>query len=186
MLLQFKERLVRAEMGYRRGGEAGIWERKLANSLSKFNRQIGMSESGRVSPAQLRYLRVQLVMAFPNYVSQSSAQRPGKSIMANDLSPLEAAGLCLVVINNKLSNDKFQVAPKEWAAAKHREEVAKWEAHRKGVLECARKSLRTTITAYGSRSTRFQQALEEHIDEAPQLIDRFLTELGIARKEANR
>ena len=184
VLSQFKDRLVRAEMDYRRGREAGISERKLANSFNQLTRQLGVSESGRVSPTQLRYLRVQLITAFPNYVSQTSDQRPGKPIIANALSPLEAAGLTLVLINNKLSNEKFQLAPEEWAVAKHRDELAKWTAHRKGTLESERKPVRTTVER--SRNPQLQRALEAHADEASQFIDRFLTELGIPRKESER
>jgi hypothetical protein len=184
-LSPFKDRLVRAEMNYRRGQQGGISEQKLANSLNQLGRDLGLSESARVSPRQLRYLRVHMMAAFPNYVSQSSDKQRGKSIIANDLSPLEAAGLSLVVISKKQSNDNFGLAPKAWAAAKHKEAVAKWEAHRKGKAETERKAVRTRISVDDTAKNQFQQAFDAHADEATQLIDRFLTGIGM-RKETNR
>ena len=59
-----KDRFVTSEVNYRREGRGGISERKLVNSLNKVAKQLAAPDFARVSVAQVRYLRINLLTVY--------------------------------------------------------------------------------------------------------------------------
>ena len=169
-----KERLVRAELKYRSRVEGGISERKMVNAFNKFTRELDLHDYGRVSLSQVRYMRVQLVPAFPALMAQPKHRA--------QMSPLEATVLGLVLMTQKLSNEDFQVTPEEWAKKRHQREVAKWRAYRNGgTPDKSEVTAKSRLVVENSKTRHIKQAVEDHMADMPVLIDELLTDMGIPR-----
>lgn len=169
-----KERLVKAEMKYRSGAEAGVSEKKLVNAFNKFTRQLNLPDYGRVSQNQVRYLRVKLVPAFPSLMAQPTKR--------DQMSPLEATVLGLVLMTQKVSNEDFQVTPEEWAKTRHERQVAKWQAYRNGGNpHGSDANAKARLFVESSKTREIKQAVEDHTAQMPALIDELFTNMGVAR-----
>jgi hypothetical protein len=177
----FKDRLVRAEINYRRQGKGGISERNLVKALNRFTEKIGAPDYAKVSVAQLRYLRVNLISAFPSFISQPPEKQPRKTVVNPEMSPLEAAGLTLLMVTQKLSNEDFQVTPEEWAAKRHRQQVAKWEARRNAKPAPMIEDAKARVASESARSKELQQVFFNRAADILPLIDNSLEDMGISR-----
>lgn len=169
-----KDRLVRAELEYRSNHGGGVSERKLVNAFNKLARELDLPDYARVSLTQVRYMRVQLVPAFPTLMAQPKQR--------SQMSPLEATILGLVLVTQKLSNEDFQVAPEEWTKQRHQREVARWQAYRNGDdVPKSDVTAKTRLVVENSKTRHIKQAVEDHALEMPVLIDELLTGMGIPR-----
>ena len=177
----YKDRLVRAEVNYRRQGKGGITEKDLVKAMNGLTRRLGAPDYSRVSSAQIRYLRVNMLHAYPGFISQAPEGTPGKSIVNSEMSPLEAAGLALVMVNQKLSNRDFQVTPAEWATQRHLRAVERWNAHRSGKPVPENSTAQLKIEFESTRSKELQQHFRNRVADVPPLVDKALNDLGIPR-----
>jgi hypothetical protein len=175
-----KDRLVTSEVNYRRDGEGGISENKLVKALNKASEQLGAPDFARVSVAQLRYLRVSLLAVYPSLIGQSHQNQVGRSAVKSEMSPLEAAGLSMLLFTQKVSNQDFQVTPKEWAQKRHEEQIARWEAHRSGRVIPTEKAVRGSAAKETAKSKELQQILTSRAADIGPLVDGLLTEMGMS------
>lgn len=173
------ERLVSSEVKYRREGRGGISEGRLVNSLNKLTKQLAAPDFARVSVAQVRYLRVNLLAVCPSLISDSGERRLGRSIIKTDMSPLEAAALSLILVTQKLSNEDFQVTPREWDRNSYQKQVAKWKAFRSGRPAALRQKLKAIEATESAKSKELRQAFTNHASDIEALVDSALTEIGI-------
>jgi hypothetical protein len=176
----FKDRVASSEARYRLHGNDAVSEGKLVSALNRLTQKVGAPDYAKVSVTQLRYLRVNLMTAYPSLISQSSTQEPKKSALAHKMSPLEAAALSLLIVTQKLSNEDFQVTPEQWAARRHQKQIAKWEAHRKGISSREDKGPKARLVPDNAKSKALEQAFRTHPGSLDQLIDDLLTEIGIS------
>jgi hypothetical protein len=181
VLSLFKDRLVRAEINYRRTGNGGIPERNVVRMLNGLTKELGAPDYARVSVHQVRYLRVNLLPVFPSFIGHSSTRQSNRSIIDPEMSPLEATGLTLLLVTQKLANEDFQVTPEEWTARRHQKAVAKWEAHRNGIPAPMEESTEAVARVESGRTKELKAAfLSRAVDILPS-VDRSLEVLGIPR-----
>ena len=98
------------------------------------------------------------------------------------MSPLEAAGLTMLLITQKLSNEDFQVTPKVWAQMRHQEQVAIWEAHRSGAAAPVRISRRARALRESEKANELLQTLTNRAGDIGLLVDGLLTEMGVSNE----
>ncbi len=177
-----KERVVIADISYRREGKGGVSEGKLVNSLNQFTKELGAPEFARVSVPQLRYLRTNLLTAYPSFISQLSDRESGSLAFSSEMSPLQATGLAMLLVTQKLSNEDFQVSPEAWAANQYQKEVARWEAHRKGAPNPDRlnRGPKVRRVPENARGKELENAFRNHATDMAPLIDRLSTRLGLS------
>ena len=176
----FKDRIVRAEINYRRTGKGGIQEKDVVITLNKLGMQLGTPDYAKVSLRQLRFLRLNALTAFPGLVGQPRDEQARKSLIDSEMSPVEAVGMALLLGNQKLANEDFQVTPSEWATKRQQKEVAKWEAY-KGSRPMLDKNGQS-VALDGSLKTKELMGLaREHRGEALALVNSSLDNLGIPR-----
>lgn len=176
----FRDRLASSEARHRLHGNEAVSEGKLVSALNHLTRKVGAPDYAKVSVTQLRYLRVNLMTAYPGLISQSSTREPRKSALDHRMSPLEAAALTLLIVTQKLSNEDFQVTPEQWAAKRHQKQIEKWEAHRKGTHGRVEKEPRARLVPDNAKSKELEQVFRNYPGSFEQLIDGLLTEIGIS------
>jgi hypothetical protein len=97
------------------------------------------------------------------------------------MSPLEATGLTLLLVTQKLANEDFQVTPEEWTARRHQKAVAKWRAHRNGIPAPIEESTKAVARVESARTKELKAAfLSRAVDILPS-VDRSLEAFGIPR-----
>jgi hypothetical protein len=175
VLSPFKDRLVLAEVNYRLQGKGGVSEKSVVQSLNKLTKQLGSPDYARVSTGQVRYLRVNLMGAFPSFFSQPTAH------VDLEMSPLEAVGLTLVLVTQKLSNEDFQVTPEEWAARRHQKQVEKWEVYRAGKPTVVEPEAKARVVIENSKSKELERVFQDSDADMMPLIEGLLTDMGISR-----
>src|SRR2546426_727922 len=109
----FKDRLVRAEVDYRRTGKGGVHENKVAQAINQLADRLGAPSYARTGLLQLRHLRVSLQVPLSNFIAQVPSKGSGKATINPEMSPLEAAGLTLLMLYQKVHNEDYQLTPEE-------------------------------------------------------------------------
>jgi hypothetical protein len=130
---KIKDRVLRAEIAYRQGG-AGIDEVHIAEVVNEYVGKFNAPEYAKTSPLQVRYLRATLMRGYPNFISQVPISEPegleqevGTSINPT-LSPLEAAYVTAVLLQQKMLNEEYQKTPQEWADSLYSKQLQEWQA----------------------------------------------------------
>lgn len=127
-----KDRLARAEISYRQKKQKGISEQDVVKTVNQLADDLGAPEYGKTSSGQVRALRVSMMSGMPNLISPGKPKIKAGRASLSDMSPVEAVSLTLLMVDQKLHNEAYQVTPQEFAdnlRQKHREQ---WEAHRDG------------------------------------------------------
>src|SRR5438876_11853703 len=135
-----KDRLVRAEMEYRGGNgkQKSIEEIDVARMVNQLADALSLPDYAKTCPLQVRHLRMSLLLYLPNIIGQEhfkekpGAKRKVGSIMSGKMSPLEAAYVALVLLEQKKDNAAFQVTSEEWRALVYKKKLDLWQAHREG------------------------------------------------------
>lgn len=177
----FKDRVVRAEVNYRRTGKGGVRERDVAGALNGLAKEMGAPDYAKVSVRQLRFLRLNAMSAVPGLVTRPKGGQSQKSLIDNEMSPLEAVGMAMFIGNQKLTNEDFQVTPAEWEAKRHQKEVAKWDAYKRGRAPLDEKRSQLVPTDGNSKSRELKGLAFQQRNNALSLVNRSLNRLGIPR-----
>lgn len=122
-----KDRLVQAEAKYMRGEGPGVQEQEVVVLLNDLAARFGAPEYAKTSLAQVRVLRMTLLLSAPVFMGRDMMPdhaRVGDSISAT-MSPLQAAHLVASMIDQKMLNPEFQVAPAEWDSNRYESSMAK-------------------------------------------------------------
>lgn len=121
---EVKDRVVRAEMKYRKGGR-GLRESHIARTINELANSFNAPDYAKTSPLQVRVLRMELMKDYPSFIAQEMRRekkglkkKVGDSINP-EVSPLEGIYITSVLIWQKMLNDKWQQPPDEWAATLH-------------------------------------------------------------------
>lgn len=119
-----KERLVRAEMKYRKTGK-GIRETHIVRTINELAEKFSAPDYAKTSPLQVRIMRVQMMREYPSFIAQETREKKrglkkkvGDSINP-EVSPLEGVFITSVLLWQKMLNDKWQQPADEWAATLH-------------------------------------------------------------------
>ena len=133
-----------------------------------------------MSVRQLRFLRLNALSTFPGLIAQPRDKRSGKSLIDDEMSPVEAVGMALLLGNQKLANEDFQVTPTEWATKRHQNEVAKWEAYKRSRPMPEKNG--QSLGLDGNLKTKELMGLAlQHRADALALVNSSLDHLGIPR-----
>jgi hypothetical protein len=112
-----EDRLVYAEMQYRQGRGKPVTEQQIVEFHNALVAQLGLPAYARTGKAQVRYIRMHLLMENPVFMGYGTKpnMKVGESI-GEELSPMQALHLSLEVMGQKLVNPDFQLAPEEGKA----------------------------------------------------------------------
>jgi hypothetical protein len=111
----FTERIAQAEVDYRKGIHAPIHEEDVARAINNFAASIGTPDWTHTTPAEVRRLRVRLLVAVPRLF----ANREGRDsnghypLFSTKLSPTEAAYLATTMLYMKVFSGDFQLTEAE-------------------------------------------------------------------------
>lgn len=114
-----KDRLVFAEMQYRRGLGKGVNEQSIVDFTNLLVEKFGLPDYVRTSPNQVRHLRMFLMLHNPVFMGQGAVRpdiKVGESIN-EEMSPLQGVHLLLEVLGHKLFDADFQLTPEAWDRA---------------------------------------------------------------------
>lgn len=126
-----KDRLVRAEMNYRKG-KKGIREEDIVQTVNELADTIGAPAYAKTSKLQVKVMRVKLMGDHPSFIAQErDDKKKGLKKKIGDtinpeVSPLEGAFITMMMIQQKVLNEDWQKTPEEYAATlntKHSKEV---------------------------------------------------------------
>lgn len=129
-----KERLVRAEIDYRRGKAKGITHVDIAKTNNDVVEKLGLPEYMTLCPRQVRQLRLDTLTFTPFFMGKGMTRRNMEvgEKMNPAMSPLQAANVVMFAMQQKLLNPDFQVTPGEWMARQHELSVQRWQAGTSG------------------------------------------------------
>jgi hypothetical protein len=132
-----KERVLRHEADYRKG-KKGVKEEQVVLTVNRLADKFELPDYAKTGALQIRVLRARLRAGYPDFISQD-AGRQSKGIkkkvgtrLKAEMSPLEAVFTTAVLLQQKLLNEDFQMAPGEYADNLHKKELEKWQAARAG------------------------------------------------------
>ena len=115
-----KDRVVRAEMEYRKSGKGGVRETHVVNAVNFLAGKFDAPDYAKTDHRQVRVLRARMSWQAPAFFAPDPDGRKGlkKKIgqqMNPEVSPLEAVCLMLVMLDQKALNEEYQQTPKEFA-----------------------------------------------------------------------
>ena len=132
-----KERVLRHESDYRKG-KKGVKEEQVVLTVNGLAEKFELPDYAKTSPLQVRVLRARLRAGYPDFISQNASQQ-SKGVKKKvgtrlkvEMSPLEAVFTTAVLLQQKLLNEDFQLAPGEYADNLHKKELEKWLSAREG------------------------------------------------------
>jgi hypothetical protein len=108
-----KERVVRAEIAFRKQRHEPISESQIADGVNLLADRFGAPQFAKTSAEQVSDLRMNLTHAFPSLLASRLGQ---DASTIHQFSPAEAAFLMLVMARQKVSNADYQVPPEQWRA----------------------------------------------------------------------
>lgn len=123
-----KERLVRAEINYRNGWQKGIPERNVVMAINGLADKFAAPDYATTTDYEVRKLRAAALPLLPNLIARErpeAAKLPkpiGESINP-EMSPVEAACVMLLMLQQKQTNPEYQLTFDErlaqWAEKYH-------------------------------------------------------------------
>jgi len=125
-LLEMKDRLLRAELRYRRN-KKGCRESHIVKAINELAGKFAAPDYAKTSPLQVRALRVNLMFSVPSLVAPEANEKKKLKKRVGDkldphVSPLEAVFLTMLMIQQKMLNPVWQQTSAEFAdsLSKHR------------------------------------------------------------------
>lgn len=177
-----KDRLVFAEMQYRRGLGKGVKEQSIVDFTNLLVEKFGLPDYVRTGPRQVRHLRMFLMLHNPIFMGQGAVRpdiKVGESIN-EEMSPLQGVHLLLEVLGHKCFDADFQLTPEAW-------DRAQASATQTGATQTAGTGTKTQLIASTNpKQAEVRLSLVQKVNsmdpiEALSLIDKSLEVLGIEK-----
>ena len=111
--LTFGPGLKRAQEAYLLSLTSGVHERDVASLVNDLAISLRLPAFAQVSSRQVRVIRLKLVQDCPAFMGRAIISAGGKSINPY-MSPLQAVHLVLMIADQKLLNEEYQVEPEQW------------------------------------------------------------------------
>jgi len=115
-----KVKLSSLEVEHRTKGPRPVREADVVRALNAFADRIGAPEYAKTSLGQFRYVRVSLLLPFPEVIAGGLLRRErlptGPEGLPPEMSPAETALVVAVLIQRKLIDETYQVTSAEWRA----------------------------------------------------------------------
>lgn len=106
-----QDRIVAAELSYRNGQHDSIPQRNIVAVLNELAKTLNLPTYARTTAKQVGQIRSTLRVLAPHLSGFNLAKAPAAP---NQMSPIEAAAVALVLIKQKIDNPAYQVEPSEW------------------------------------------------------------------------
>src|SRR5262245_6976509 len=122
----YKERLVRAEINYRRGLRVGIPESNIVRVLDELARELNAPEYAKTDEEEVRETRLAIAYMLPHFIlpqsltAEEQSSRGVSFTVSPTMSPLEAVFVTHFLIMQKEINESFQITRAERAEIKMR------------------------------------------------------------------
>ena len=111
-----KNQLVQAEKAYMQKSGPGIQEQAVVNAINTLADKLALPDYAKTSALQVRVTRMRGAVGAPIFMGKGMTQ-PGAKIgdtISAEMSPLQAAYLTAVIIDQKFINPEYQMPPNEW------------------------------------------------------------------------
>lgn len=179
-----KERLVRAEMEYKKNGKGSVREMDVVQAVNFLAEKFKAPGFAKTDLRQVKMLRARMRLGAQSFIAPDPEKKKGlkKKLgepMNQEVSPLEATCLVLVMLNQKALNNDFQQTPQEFAVRARRKPL--WLEGNSGKpavvlndprnIEKTRAVIRAAVTGMKNMSTL----------DAISLADDTLDKLGIKK-----
>jgi hypothetical protein len=177
-------RLVQAEKAYLQKQRPGVEEQAVVNVINALADKFAAPDYAKTSVLQVRYIRMTQALNAPNFMGRGVA-RPGAKIgdsVGTELSPLQAAHLIAVVLDQKFINPDFQVPPDEWDQGYQGlsdELHARQKARDSGAPSVARFSMRSNPKRRELSDVMSKSLTSLSAQDSADLVDQMFTTLGI-------
>jgi hypothetical protein len=120
----YKERLIRAELNYRRGQKDGIPEANTVRVINELARELSAPEYAKTDEDQVQETRLVISSLMPHFIVQQPLRSGEESSTGSPytvdptMSPLEAVYVTRFLIMQKEINESYLVTPTERAETK--------------------------------------------------------------------
>ena len=120
LLAPLKQRLVQAELAYRRGAREGIAEDKAVQVIANLAREFDAPSYAQTDAEEVRSIRQYLAHYAPCFIPQTNSipVADEEPRLRDTMSPLEATLTVSTLINLKLHNETMLLTPEERADIK--------------------------------------------------------------------
>jgi hypothetical protein len=125
-----KEHVLKAERLYREGKHEPIHEKNIVELVNHLAQSLNAPDYARTSASQVRLLRLALITQTPALVGADAIN--SSDSVSGSMSPLEAAFVALTLMNQKMHNPAFQVAPSEWDEKRYEAALEDWKSFKAG------------------------------------------------------
>jgi hypothetical protein len=128
-------RLLYAEMRYRAGTGAPVEESNVVPMINGLVATLGLPNYATVDSPQVRFVRTARLRLAPKFMGDG-ALRPAMKVgeeINHSISPLQAVHPALCVIEQKLFNPDYKLAPGGWEARQASVDLARWQAHQQAL-----------------------------------------------------
>jgi stalled ribosome alternative rescue factor ArfA len=179
-----KERLVRAEVEYKKNGKGSVREMDVVRSVNFLAEKFSAPDFVKTDLRQVKMLRAKMRLEQPSFFAPEPGNKRGlkKKLgepMNQEVSPIEATCLTMVMLTQKALNDEYQQTPEQFAIRASRKPL--W-------LE--RDSDKSTMTVNDPRNIEKTRAVIRAVEsgakrlsplDALNLADETLDKLGIKK-----
>lgn len=125
---KMKTRLARAEKNHRASKKDGISESNVVKMINELADKFGAPEYVKTDLLQVRVARIGLSAYMPDFVAtEASEPKQGERKTLGLMSPLEAMTVAMHLLQQKMSNEAWQLTPQEFATNLHRKQLERWQ-----------------------------------------------------------
>ncbi|HXG67048.1 MAG TPA: hypothetical protein VNO70_18235 [Blastocatellia bacterium] len=166
MLDEVKERLLRAELSHRNGQQEAIPEINVVHAVNELATKFNAPQYARTYLYEVRKLRMATLPFLPNLVAtetpeETKQDKPvGASTIKTSMSPVEAAFVTLLLLQQQISNPEYQLT--------HGELVSRWAQMRgdKRGASAERANAGNEID-FSARAKEMRQVMARGVSEMP-------------------
>jgi hypothetical protein len=179
---KIKPRLAAAQQDFYRTKQRGITDEDVEKCVNRLATELEAPQFARVTKEQVRAIRLDMLLRYPEIVTVKEKQQAGKSILSPQMSPLEAAFVTMALIHQKIYNPDFQEDPADWQPHAKQKQEEKWKQHG------ASGTTGLMVESESEKTKELRSSVNKMLKNKPQdqlisLPDSLLDELGINRKD---
>ena len=139
VLNDMKDRLTRAELDHQtKGKQKAIDEIDVVKMVNSLAEKLELPDYAKTNTWQVRSLRMGVWPSLPDFIRQEDARERAKLKVqvglraTSKMSPLEAAYIAALMLQQKATNPAYQIAPREERQFAYNLKLSEWTAHQNG------------------------------------------------------
>jgi hypothetical protein len=113
--LGFNERVVQAELNYRKGLHPAVQTADIVKAVNNLSNSIGAPTWAHTDAQEVTKLRMWLLVLYPHMIASSTPHQADGNLelLSPKMSPIEASYIATILIQQKLWNSYYQLSPAE-------------------------------------------------------------------------